>query len=105
MFSNSKSASTNIRNNSEASPLGNASGTSNVTPEATSPPTVARLGSLWEVDLAAAGCQIHLPPHDLRTAGGSEEAKRNLSSYPQTENMQPLHHFKRATSVQCRGQM
>ncbi len=33
-----------------------------VTPQVTLPPTVARLGSLWEVDLAACGCQIHLPP-------------------------------------------
>ena len=34
----------------------------------------------WEVDMAAGGRHIHLPPHDLRTAEGSEEAEKDLSS-------------------------
>ncbi len=53
-----------------------------VTPQVASPPAVARLDYLWEEDLAAAGCQILLPPSDLLAASGSSQARReDLSSY------------------------
>src|SRR6266705_6818142 len=51
-------------------------------PQVNSPPAVARLGCLWEVDGAACGCPIHLPHPSLRTAGGSEKAESDLRRYP-----------------------
>src|SRR5947208_17127439 len=75
-----------IRSNSRAERMGKPlNHRSNVTTQVVSPPAVARLDCLWEVDLAACGCQIHLPHPDLRTAGGSEQARREpLSSYFKT---------------------
>jgi len=53
-----------------------------ITPQVASLPAVARLDGLWEQDVAASGCPILLPPYDLRTAGGSEQARReHLSIY------------------------
>ena len=55
-------------------------------PQVNSPPAVARLGGLWEVDGAACGCPIHLPHPGQRTAGGSEQAESDLRRYPLSSN-------------------